>query len=358
MDSDKFGDTKTKQHFYWLDLLRFVAAFLVVAQHTRTLLFPKIYDIPSEGLLQQGGYFVFYLVTRFAHYWVLLFFVLSGFLVGGKAIDNISKKTFDVRNYFIDRFVRIMLPLITALIVIFICNTIMGIQNQPLELIGNLLSLQGIFVKPVSGPLWSLSYEVWLYILMGVGGMFTMASTNKSKIINFILLVVVTMSFLQLNYVYGVIWFMGAIAYRNIAEKPCRLLIQLFVSLTLLMLAMALFIEKYYEWALPIIELLFSLFLALFLQQIVRCKPKGKIANALNAWGVKLAVFSYTLYLTHYPLIYLINYLGISKFEKPTWYAFGVYMAIVIFCTITAYLIYLVSEKHTAKVKIWIKKII
>lgn len=352
---NKEFDKTTKKHYYWLDLLRFIAAFLVLCQHTRTLYFPTIYELPSNGGVERVIQFVFYLATRFGHYWVLLFFVLSGFLVGGKVLESLKTGSFNARNYFIDRFVRITLPLVAALVLVVICNALMGVDNDPWLITGNLFSLQGIFVRNASGPLWSLSYEVWLYCIMGIGGIFVLAKSNKSKTIVFILLIIVVMSFLKLNYIYGIIWFIGAMAYGNIAKKPSLLLVGIYTFMALLFLGLALFTEKENQWAAPVVELLFSLFLSLVLQQIVVYKPTGKISILLNACGVKLAVFSYTLYLTHYPLIHLINYWGVNKFETLSLYSFGIYAAIVLFCVAMAYLIYLLSEKHTSIIKKIIK---
>ena len=38
--------------------------------------------------------------------------------------------------------------------------------------LGNLFSLQGICTYSIIEPLWSLSYEVWFYILMGIISLF------------------------------------------------------------------------------------------------------------------------------------------------------------------------------------------
>lgn len=47
---------------------------------------------------------------------MLVFFVLSGFFVGGRAIEKCRKGTFCIKSYAVDRFVRIMLPLLSALL--------------------------------------------------------------------------------------------------------------------------------------------------------------------------------------------------------------------------------------------------
>ena len=60
--------------------------------------------------------FAFYSLTRLGNEAVLIFFVMSGFLVGGKRDRGCNKVSFDIKGYAIDRTVRIMLPLISALL--------------------------------------------------------------------------------------------------------------------------------------------------------------------------------------------------------------------------------------------------
>ncbi|MDR0605993.1 MAG: acyltransferase family protein, partial [Bacteroidales bacterium] len=133
--------------------------------HIRGNAFVEYGLLPTEQ--QNILNFVFFSITRLGHEAVLAFFVLSGFLVGGKVIQRLKEGTFDVKSYTIDRSVRIFLPLICALLLIVVVNLIMGEPVNFLQLIGNLFSLQGIFVSSATAPLWSLAYEVWFYVLIG-----------------------------------------------------------------------------------------------------------------------------------------------------------------------------------------------
>lgn len=118
--------TENKQlHYYWLDTLRFIAAFMVLFSHSRNDFFLPWGDLPPEqhGLLQ----FIFYTLGRLGHEAVVVFFVLSGFLVGGRGLERISDKTFHVKSYAIDRFARIYPPLLAAVVLYFItCQFVPG----------------------------------------------------------------------------------------------------------------------------------------------------------------------------------------------------------------------------------------
>ena len=151
-------------HFYWLDLLRFIAALIVVICHFRGAFFVEYSLLPKE---QQGvGSLIFYFLTRLGHESVLIFFVLSGFLVGGKAFERMNAGNFQVGSYCIDRFTRIMLPLIASLLLYIPVTLFIGKNIDWISWFGSLLSLQGILTTPCIEPLWSLAYEVWFYIII------------------------------------------------------------------------------------------------------------------------------------------------------------------------------------------------
>jgi len=104
-------------HLYWLDLIRFLAAFAVMACHFRGAFFVEYTLLPVSQ--QNPVVFVFYAITRLGFEAVLIFFVLSGLLVGGRTIQRLSSGNFKIRAYVIDRAVRIMLPLISSLLFFF-----------------------------------------------------------------------------------------------------------------------------------------------------------------------------------------------------------------------------------------------
>src|SRR5580704_17059432 len=105
-------------HWPFLDLVRFGAALLVLFGHSRGLYFASIADVPDAGIATR----LFYLATGLQHEGVVLFFVVSGFLVGGSAWRNIEAGRFDARLYLINRFSRIYLVLIPALALVFILD--------------------------------------------------------------------------------------------------------------------------------------------------------------------------------------------------------------------------------------------
>ncbi len=117
-------ENKKHVHYAWLDAIRFIAAFLVLLCHSRNDFFMKYNFLDAD---QQGPIsFLFYLIGRMGSEAVFAFFILSGFLVGGPGLERIFNSTFDLKNYTVDRSVRIMLPLVSAIVMYLVIAPLLG----------------------------------------------------------------------------------------------------------------------------------------------------------------------------------------------------------------------------------------
>jgi peptidoglycan/LPS O-acetylase OafA/YrhL len=102
------------------------------------------------------------IVGSFAHISVLVFFILSGFVIGyttkGKFTFNLAK------IYLIKRFIRIYPIYLVALFLGFLASPE---DFRPEIVLGHLVFMQGFLVPLLksNGPLWSLHYEVLFYLL-------------------------------------------------------------------------------------------------------------------------------------------------------------------------------------------------
>ena len=176
--------SKAPNHWPLLDFLRAAAALLVLFWHSRDAYFHYTDALAQPGLLLK----LFYFVTGLAGEAVVIFFVLSGFLIGGSLADSLQRGSFDLVRYLIARFVRIYIVYIPALIIteaVFLFGSLLlsdpgAVDNRPLisqqqmhfgrvsEAICHLAGLQG-FSCPrweQNPALWSLGYE-WAAVSVG-----------------------------------------------------------------------------------------------------------------------------------------------------------------------------------------------
>jgi peptidoglycan/LPS O-acetylase OafA/YrhL len=159
---------------------------------------------------------------RFGPESVILFFILSGFVIK-YTYERSKDKSF--KSYFIRRFIRLYSPML----IIFLlgygikCFEEGGMANpQWLRLGGNLLMLQDVVTQKPNvicgvymdnGPLWSLSYEWWFYMLF-----FLLITKIKAERMNFwigVITISAAVSYLfypfMLNrlLMYFAIWWIG-----------------------------------------------------------------------------------------------------------------------------------------------------
>lgn len=343
-------------HYPWLDAARFIAAFMVLLSHSRNDFFlPYGELVPSQqGIVT----FVYYFTCRLGHEAVLAFFVISGFLVGGRGLERMMNKGFDKVQYVIDRTARIGIPLLAALAFCIITYEIVGQDYSLFTAVGNLFSLQGIFCESFISPLWSLSYEVWFYVFL-----FGMSLGFERRYISIIVIALCVLVFTQLDAIYFLIWLMGAFAYLCRPQKGNKVIALVAFVAILISMALSIMSSDSKSIALPwkpdyrVMEVFVSIAMCVFIQQIILFSPKSKISVNANKVFSYLAGFSYTLYLTHrITLLLVFKFLYEEGKAEFTIITVLQHLSIIAICLFVSWLVYLISEKHTNAVKNIIKK--
>ncbi|MES2389906.1 MAG: acyltransferase [Bacteroidota bacterium] len=189
--------SKQNNDLRFLDGLRGLAALYVMIGHTRLMLwegFTTGYKLHPEQYSKLSTWLMYFLsLFKYGHEAVLLFFVLSGFVIHLKYARQIKregiKAKFDTLSYYWRRLKRVYPPLILALgltlfwdklglwleLPVYLANSPYPQVNHSAvffhdwyAFIGNLLSVQiAVWNVPVwgtNGPLWSLALEVWFYV--------------------------------------------------------------------------------------------------------------------------------------------------------------------------------------------------
>jgi peptidoglycan/LPS O-acetylase OafA/YrhL len=153
------SDRAAQARLQRLEAARGFAAMYVVAHHW------------TYGLIVGG--LNLGILFRFGQEAVVLFFLLSGFVIH---YAQQQQKSRTATRYYFDRAVRIFTPLVCVLAISYLIQSLVAgrmIDPDILGLIGNLLMLQdvpelkpGSIVAPymANSPLWSLSYEWWFYM--------------------------------------------------------------------------------------------------------------------------------------------------------------------------------------------------
>src|SRR5271170_6252601 len=148
-----------------LDALRGIAAVSVCLSHLRDFFFQDYPKLAHHNSLLATTY----LATGLGHQWVIVFFVLSGYLVGGSVLRAVALDHWSWRSYLLKRLTRLYAVLIPALVLggildvagirVFGTAGIYGGHNDTHELVfpvtshlslpilaGNYTFLQGIYV--------------------------------------------------------------------------------------------------------------------------------------------------------------------------------------------------------------------
>lgn len=175
-----------------LDLVRGVAALAVLLSHLRGFLFVEHSAVVRHNVVTDAVYFL----TGFGHQAVVIFFVLSGFLIGGAVQQRFAANRWSFGDYALRRMTRLWLVLLPALLLTLVWDLVGGAlnggvgydgryherihsgptsampaNNGALAFLGNIFFLQTIVVSPygTNGPLWSLANEFWYYLMFPLG---------------------------------------------------------------------------------------------------------------------------------------------------------------------------------------------
>ena len=357
------GISLTQSDF--LNLARWVAALLVVAEHTRNLIFLDFDQITNPGLAEK----LFYFLTGFGREAVMVFFVISGYLVGGKVLERMREGRFHWRRFLCDRTSRLYSVLVVALLIgwaldsaganffndfglyskntpepMSVIDRDYGSDAVPSVLVGNLLFLQTISVSPFgsNGPLWSLANEWWYYLLFPICLRVGYGASSKRWLWMIPCGVLVALLPTEILILFG-IWLMGVMV-----STKGRALIP--PSMAVVFLWASLVAARIQVLNVPFLsEFLVGLSMALMLISLAgmeRRLPLRKLSK-------KMADFSYTTYLLHFPLLLFV----VAAVHDTT--GFGVrmrigapslmyFLGLVSFALILSWIVSLFTEAKTS----------
>ena len=366
-----------------LDALRGFAAFSVLLNHWRDALFMDNREIGRHNPISA----TLYLAAGLGHQWVIVFFVLSGYLVCGSVLRAVDTGRWSWRGYLLARLTRLYIVLLPALLLggaldwagmhtagteavysgrsgmhaltVDVHTTLTGPTLAANSLFLQTLALPGMGGRKVStfgsnGPLWSLSNEFWYYLAFPLL-VLLLARTRSWRA-----RAVCGAGLLAWGWVVGaeiallgIPWLMGVLVtilppFPAGQAKTRRLAI----AAALALLGGGLVIGKI--WSCHTTDLVLGLAVAFLIWVTLHCAtaplPRGYVRVAQRA-----ARSSYTLYLSHLPLlIFLKAFLHLPR-ALPNWHACLVGMGVLAGILVYAQIVYELFEKNTGWVRNWIR---
>lgn len=363
----------------FLNFLRWTSALIVVMGHLRSILFVDYSEIRNPNFLHK----FFYFITSLGHEAVIIFFVLSGYLVGGGVIKQCRSRLFQPSIFSINRLSRLYAVLPAALLLTVCLDTAGYFINANLyhhtkgisslgfniaerltipHFLDSFFMIQNIHLPPLgsNGPLWSLSYEFWFYVLAGLAGMTIIYSFSRRTLMGFasgffLLFICFWLPIVYLQYF--IIWIMGALityAPKRIAFRKTFFILfsfALFGSLFLISLKKLSFFSDYEK----------DLLIAFFTCLIILCaEASDKIMVDTHH---KLASFSFSLYLIHFPLVWFIaistkTFFQFGIKEQPSTILYLYFFSCVIMSLISANLFAKITEAKTDSYRNYLRRIL
>lgn len=354
-------------HSLLIAMLRGMAALQVAAAHLRNEVFPGLRLVENPTLWYQGLAFF----TGFAHQAVVVFFLISGWLVGGSLFNKLGQPD-AIKLYAIDRITRLWTVLLPTFLLVLALGIVTGTLDprsadfspaNPYSvsaLAGNLAGLQTISVPQFGGnyPLWSLANETWYYIMFPL--LLLGCTKRRAMPIAALLLIALLLPFAMTLY-FG-IWLLGAAFSRIRIDCSWRIRAALLLALA----PMSVYFRFYGSNDDAVVEsfaqdLLMSVVFLLFLSStVVRYQASSRAVQAFRKGAIFFSNFSFTLYVVHVPVIHMLEWLGWHFLGRrqlaPDQLAdLGLYLAMLGIIVGFAYGFYRLFEAHTYQVRRWLR---
>lgn len=385
VDPDQLGliaPGKPADHHVQLDVVRGLAALAVLSGHLRSFVFQDYAIAPAHGLF----WTIFYFLTGFGHQAVMVFFVLSGYLIGGTIHASHKSKRWSWSDYTIKRLVRLWLVLVPAVLLTGLWDSIgahvyhsafysgalqstyhsgpvaneTSVSRTPLTALLNILFLQTILAPTFgsNGPLWSLANEFWYYVI------FPLAFFGCANLYRWRLRVPLLLSALTICLVLpsglilgGVVWLLGYCVYRArglgiYLPKKSK---SLSVAATLILFTASLIMSRRASGNPFYNDFLISVTFCILLWTIIQIEIGPLLTRV---FPTVLSKCSYTLYLCHFPFAALLAAALLPRARfSPGLVGIGWYVFMCASTLTYSVAIYYVFERNTNVIRTFIFKL-
>ena len=301
-----------------LDAIRGIAALLVVADHCHNLF---LVDAATAFRTTAHPHliYVLYGMTSAGPEAVVIFFVLSGYLISGSTFRSLKQGRWSWKDYLIHRLVRLWLVLLPALLLCAAWDigrlAMVGGAGPLMERAhangltwglfwGNLFFLQDGWVRAFGSDrvLWSLAAEFWYYLLFPLGLLALRRETKaKSRLLYGLGFLVAAA--IAGRWILGLfpVWLCGTLLARTRPRQmgsAVRWTAVMLYTPVVFVLPMVHWPWRYFKMDYGL-GVLTAVLLWVLLSARERVNEKKLAVRAARS----LAGSSYSLYLVHYPML-------------------------------------------------------
>ena len=338
--------------------------------HARAVLFTDYSSVTQVS----AGERLFYAATAFGHQAVMIFFVLSGFFVGGGVLAS-AGRGWNWTPYLVNRFTRLYVVLVPGLALTAACDLIgyaadpntyvescaaldydAHARLTPAVALGNRAQLQTLLVPTFgsNGPLWSLCNEAWYYLIFPALALpFVSGRRGWTRAAYFVAAVTLAATLLRPLALYFVVWCFGV----AVALLPRLSLHGAWAGLATAGGVGAVMVALAASRQLGAVRGDFTVGLATaVLVYAIICSADARPAPAVYGRVARwLAGFSFTLYIVHLPAVVACRAVFAPEdrwtLTPVTAAAFCLICGAV---TAYAYAVSLMTEAHTDSVRRWL----
>lgn len=363
-----------------LDLLRGLSALVVVAGHVRNAMLPDFPELQDPGWFTQA----FYLFSGMGHQAVIVFFVLSGYFVGGAVIA--PGDSFRPLDYAVARLTRLWVVVLPALLLTWSVDQVV-IHHLPHVLdqahvaswhclpeggvlehgwatfLGNVFFVQTVFVPYFgsNGPLWSLAYEAWYYALFPLWWMGLRGRASWPARLSLLATAGLMMAFMHSEMLMlWPAWLFGAWARGTTwapAILPARLTGGVMLATVLAMLVatrLSLIPAWFPAWP----DLLLAAAVALWCWHVRLARP-ARWPSWLRRTAFEASDMSFSLYVMHMPLVLLLvgALIRDGKLDADA-SGWGAYAAVMLAILVLARLFWWLFERHAPALRRWVASVL
>jgi len=364
-----------------LDLVRGLAAVLVLLSHWKILYFVDYPQIPSHKLL----FALPYVLAAAGHQAVLIFFVLSGYLIGGSIFRSVDRGTWSWKTYLTHRFVRLWVVLIPGLVLggmldwtglhLQLTHALYSAPSpkthnldivhslSPHVFLGNVAFLQTVIVPMFgsNGSLWSLANEFWYYLLFPL--LWLALARSSGTPISLLRRILYLCLFLGLAWFVRSsllelfpVWLAGTVLAR-IPPPAFGLKIRTVCALLYFLLLML--STKVHVFPGLAQDYILGVLTFFFFWSILSARRRAA-DSAFTRFSRNISRFSYTLYVVHMPaLLFLTALFAGFQVWSPTDIPHHL-MALSILATVLVYawIVAAFTEFRTDRVRRWAEKLL